>query len=227
MSECLDSTLAKDYVLFSLAGKLLAISSDALVEVLEPIPVSALPLVPSYIDGLVNLSGDIIPQINLQLFLQDIFDETSFSADHDSATLLVVSVAGQLIALNVGMIQEPLQLLDDDLEEVSDKACYSACFSYQHSRINILSLASLQGIVKPSAQPAGKRSFLGDVAEQEDSTESLKEYLYVRCADQVYAMLLSDIYEVVDGQQRLTTLILLLKHLVIAALKTLFVLEMS
>lgn len=198
MSELQESAVTKDYIVFSLAGELLSIESSVLLEVLEPVPVSPLPLVPSYIDGLVNINGEIIPQINLQVFLQNEFDVTYTAPGSGNSTLLVVTIAGQLIALSVGMIQEPLQLSEQQLDFSSDKECYSAFFSYQQIQVNILSPNCLFEIVKSENKPQGKRSFLGEIDERKENEQALKEYLYIRSEEQVFATLLADVYEVVD-----------------------------
>ena len=194
MPEISKGEQGKDYIIFTLSGEYVAIDSDSLSEVLEPVPVSALPLVPDYIDGLINVSGNIIPQIDLAKF-------TGVSGVYQSATLLVVYVKNSLLALKVGLVQEPVYRSDDELhamdDDISDN-CFASKFSYQGVNVKVFSPSCLEDMVKSEQPVSSRQSFLGEFNQREEERVDLQEYLQLRCGEQIYACLLADVYEVVD-----------------------------
>ena len=186
--------VAEDFIVFSLGHEGLAISSSSLLEVRQPVQVSVLPLVPDFIDGLVHINGNIIPQIDLARL---IFDD-DFIPDVQ-CSLLIVVVNGHQLALKVGLIQEPVTVAAEDVEACLDASDYfTAAFRHQDALVKIVDISCLQDIVKAAPQQSTKPSFLGEVTPQHVKIETVYEYLFFSCAGQHYAVQLEDIYEVVD-----------------------------
>lgn len=195
------STMKNDELLqlivFTLHGQLLALDTRAMVEVLEPVPVSPLPFVPAYVEGLINANGQIIPQLNLST-LVDVQQD-----DANEGTLLIVTIKGSLIALRVGLVQEPIELslseltpLDADAE--LSETHFSGCFSHNERDVYLFNLECLDGVVAASEPKAGEAGFLGEAIRNRDEEELLKEYLLIEDAGQTFACPLADIYEVID-----------------------------
>lgn len=192
--------------MFTLAGEWLAVDAKYLVEVLEPVHVSLIPLVPDFVDGLINVNGDIIPQIDLLRFCSD---EQAVKSD-ELSTLLVVNVQNNLLALKVGVVQEPLEVTSSDFMNIGDpdsdiwsqslfkQDYFSQLLDYQHATAKVFSLDSLDDVIRSESKPESEKGFLGDVVSDVDDQELALEYLKVMCQGQVYACLLSDVYEVVD-----------------------------
>ena len=188
-----------EYILFRLQDKWMAILSSSLLEVLEPVHVSPLPMVPDFVNGLINVSGSIIPQIDLASFIA----KKKITTQESLPTLLIVLINNSPVALKVGMLQEPVMLDDEQLQQVEKNEgdlpqCFSHTFSYQQQTASVFSLSSLEGVVSSDEKPEGKKSFLGELDDVKNSAEVTLEYLKFRCDEQVYACKLDAIHEVVD-----------------------------
>ena len=81
------------------AGNAFAIPAWAVDRVTVLVPVTPLPLVPPYVDGLVGLGGAIVPQIDLRRRLA-----LAAASAGDGGELLVVAAAGGSYALRVDRV---------------------------------------------------------------------------------------------------------------------------
>ena len=102
-----------ELILFSVIDRVFAIDQEVIVEVLESTSASPLPFVPDYVDGLINVGGNIIPQVDLSGLLYGM--ESSTPLDNQFQTVLVVSIDDVPMALRVGQVQESLSIVETDI----------------------------------------------------------------------------------------------------------------
>jgi chemotaxis signal transduction protein len=87
---------ALEFVIFVVGGDFFALPADSVIEVVDPPPVSPIPFMPAYVDGVVNVGGRVVPQIDLK---QCLFDNVPGS--NESGQVLLVDTAGPPCALAV------------------------------------------------------------------------------------------------------------------------------
>ncbi len=200
-----------DVILFKSNGKLVAIEIEYLIEILESVPVSPLPFVPAFVEGLVNVNGKIMPQVNLAIL---IFNEHTPSIAASSKTLLIVDIDGIPIALKIDHVKESFTLDGNTITkpEVPAKSTKSkskkinktsgadfiiGTFQYFDETVILFDALSLKDIIKSTAKPSGKQGFLGKVTQVKTQVEKFNEYLIAEVQSQEYAIDLVEVNEIV------------------------------
>ncbi len=135
------AALAGKYLTFILGGESYAIPVLKVREIIRLTSITAVPQMPDYIRGVINLRGKIIPVMDLRRrfgFAQ---------ADNTDQTCIVVvqvkSPTGQATAMGlvVDAVEEVAQLAASDIEETPD-------FGSQIATDCLLGMAKIKGVVK-------------------------------------------------------------------------------
>jgi purine-binding chemotaxis protein CheW len=92
-------------VLFRVANEELAISIHAVQEIIRPPLITRVPRAPQYVDGMGNLRGEILPIINLRLFLG-----LSAKENDEQTRIVVVNVNGAITGIVVDSVSEVLTI---------------------------------------------------------------------------------------------------------------------
>ena len=134
------SALAGKYLTFVLGAESYAISVLKVREIIRLAPITVVPQMPSYVKGVINLRGKIIPVVDLRLRLG--VEQT----DSDSTCIVVVQVRGPAQAvlamgLIVDSVEEVLNITAGDLEPTPDFGC-------QVDTAYILAMAKIKGLFK-------------------------------------------------------------------------------
>ncbi len=198
-----------ELTLFSVIGHVFAIDQEFLIEVLESTSASQLPFVPDFVDGLINVNGQILPQVDLaSLVYGSDYEKPINNKFH---TVLVVSIDGVTLALRVGQVQETLSIIESDIikskpvkkskktksSKKDQQAEYTlGTFDYNNGQITLLDVEALKDIIKADKTSSGKQGFLGKVAESKHDEEKFQGYLIVEVSGNEYAFSLSDVYEI-------------------------------
>ena len=100
---------------FSLAGEEYAIDIMRVDSVSENIPTTKIPGMPFYMEGIINLRGEVIPIINLRKkFNIDDYDESW----KEKAKIIIIYRNGRKVGLLVDEVKEVTSL---DQEQIEDK----------------------------------------------------------------------------------------------------------
>lgn len=109
------TTGAPQFVGFELAGQKYAFRIERIQEIVIPAGITRIPEVPSYMDGVSNLRGTIIPIINLRvLFGLDFRD-----IDQDTRTV-VVNVGSRTMGCNVDAVSRVMRVAADQIQAAPD-----------------------------------------------------------------------------------------------------------
>ena len=128
------------YLTFSLAGEEYGIGILKVKEIIGMMPVTTVPGAPSYVKGVINLRGKVIPVVNLRL---------KFGMEEVSCTertcIIVVEIRGQsgsiLIGIVVDSVSEVLNIKGTEIEE-------TPAFGERLNTDYILGMAKMNGGVK-------------------------------------------------------------------------------
>ena len=135
------ATLAGKYLTFILGGESYAIPGLKVREIIRLTSITAVPQMPDYIRGVINLRGKIIPVMDLRLRFG-----FAAAANTEQNCIVVVQVknpSGQPTAMSlvVDAVEEVAQLAAADIEATPD-------FGAQVDTGYILGMAKIKGVVK-------------------------------------------------------------------------------
>lgn len=99
-----ENVQAEKYLTFFIENQLFALKSSEVVEIIRMQPITFLPKLPSFIKGVINLRGKIVPLIDLRLKLE------KPAAEYNDMTSIIVSETGSFI---VGFIVDKVNDVTD------------------------------------------------------------------------------------------------------------------
>ncbi|GGM18638.1 chemotaxis protein CheW [Pseudomonas asuensis] len=105
----------RQYLTFSLKGEMFAVSTTCVREIIEYGPVTAMPMMPPSIRGVINLRGAAVPVLDLGVR----FSGTPTEANRRSCiVMLELSVEGrqQVFGIIVDAVSEVLEIASDAIE---------------------------------------------------------------------------------------------------------------
>lgn len=98
-------------IVFEVGGRNYALPADVVRQIDEAAPVTPLPFVPDYVEGLTASAGCVLPQINLAARLGLVSDQVD-------AELIVVAVPGGETVFRVGHARRMIDVPDEELVSV-------------------------------------------------------------------------------------------------------------
>lgn len=131
---------AGKYLTFTLAGEDYGVPALKVREIIRIMDITAVPHVPSYVRGVINLRGKVIPVVDLR-------QKLGFSTrEYDERTCIVVVeivLAGQktLMGLVVDTVSEVLNIVPDELADTPE-------FGGHVQTQDVLAMAKIKGRVK-------------------------------------------------------------------------------
>lgn len=111
----INSVGERKIVTFSLSKQMFGIEMSALIEIREWEEPTPLPSVPSYIKGVTNLRGTVIPVVGLAERLG-----WEPSAIHARSCILVVSIGGKQAGFLVDEVADIVLIKDSDIQSAPD-----------------------------------------------------------------------------------------------------------
>ena len=91
-------------VTFRLANEEYGLPITKVQEINRLVPVTKLPQTPSFMEGIINLRGRIIPVIDLRKRFQ-----MAITAHDDDTRIIIVEINGQIVGVTVDAVMEVVQ----------------------------------------------------------------------------------------------------------------------
>lgn len=98
------------YLTFSLGDEVYGIGINVVIEIIGIQKITAVPEVPEYVRGIINLRGKIIPVVDMRLRFKREFREYT-----DRTCVIVVEIDGVLIGLIVDGVSEVLDITEENI----------------------------------------------------------------------------------------------------------------
>lgn len=105
------TTPETQFVVFLLDGEEFGISIMEVKEIIRMTNITRLPKTPKFIEGVINLRGEVLPVVNLRKR----FDVTESSMT-DSTRIVIVEIEGEQVGLIVDSVSEVLRLSLEQIE---------------------------------------------------------------------------------------------------------------
>jgi purine-binding chemotaxis protein CheW len=106
--------MRKRYVSFSLAGGRYCIPVDQVLQIMRLEDLIAIPKPPPFVEGVINLRGDIIPVVSLRARLEIAVENTAGKGEQDQRKrrLVITRVGGKPYGLDVDEVREIVEIED-------------------------------------------------------------------------------------------------------------------
>lgn len=128
-----EDTLKGKYLTFSLGAEAYAVPIRYVIEINRVLQITPVPDFPSYVDGITNLRGKIIPIINLRRRLGlEVLDFT------DTTCFMILSVEDAPFGLIVDSISEVVVIPDEDISPPPAESDFIAGVATIGSKISLV-----------------------------------------------------------------------------------------
>jgi purine-binding chemotaxis protein CheW len=101
---------------FKIAEELFGVDILMVQEIIRSAPITAVPNSPEFVEGVINLRGDIIPVIDLRKRL-GLFDEDS---EQLRTWILILDIQGRVTGFIVDLVTEVLKIEEEQIEHAPD-----------------------------------------------------------------------------------------------------------
>ena len=108
-------TNSKQFVIFSLEGEEYGIEILRVKEIKEMIRITRVPKAPHYVRGVINLSGEVIPIVDLRKKFN-----LEKRNDNDNTRIIIVAVEEITVGLVVDTSSEVIGIMIKDIEEAPE-----------------------------------------------------------------------------------------------------------
>ncbi len=161
MAEQTDTATEMQLVVFDLASEFYGVDIGDVREIIRMQTVTRVPGAPPYVEGIINLRGQVIPVVDLRKRLELVVGEQT-----NESRIVWVTIHGQDVGVIVDAVTEVLRIPLSSIEPPSSMVSsvdsdYLRGIAKLESRLIILLdmgkvLAMMDGKVISSLQPAGK-----------------------------------------------------------------------
>lgn len=110
-----DNMETQKYLLFVSDTLLFGVMADYVVEIITHHAITALPLVPSYVRGIINLRGQIIPIVDIRRLLGQ--------EPAEGDCMIILNISDTLVGILVDTVQRMLDIATDTILPSPSKDC--------------------------------------------------------------------------------------------------------
>ena len=128
------------YLTFTLAGEEYGIGILKIKEIIGMMSITSVPQTPSFVKGVINLRGKVIPVVDLRLrFAMDAIDY------NDRTCIIVVEIGGRGTGIVIGIVVDSVsEVLNIKGEDIEDTPTFGTSLNTDY----ILGMAKMEGKVK-------------------------------------------------------------------------------
>jgi len=195
-----------DVVIFEVAGQRYALPATNVSEVLDPVPVTPLPYAPPFVDGLVNVAGVVVVQLDAAKRLGAVE-----SLEPTRGSVLVIGDGNADSAVHVARVLTKATIADDDIARQEgggghENHFFVGSFQWKDTSVLVLDGAAFSlDDITAVGQPTGDGGLLGSAiglsgrsVSHEEVSDSEFSCVIVQCNNERYGIPLHEVGEVVD-----------------------------
>lgn len=152
--EAVQSTQELQLVVFRLAKEEYGLPITKVQEINRLVPITKLPQTPSFMEGIINLRGRIIPVIDLRKRFS-----LAISEHNDDTRIIIVEVSGQTVGIIVDAVTEVVRLPAASVEPPPPTFILDARYIYGVGKIDgrLLILLEIDNILTTQEEIALKQ----------------------------------------------------------------------
>ncbi len=116
MTEPVDETGGPtvQVVCFVVAGSIYALDIMRIKEIIRPVPITRVPLAPSFVEGIVELRGAFLPLIDLRRRFG--LEPRAAGAGGDRSKYVIVGLEGRIVGLAVDDVADRRQIVESEIK---------------------------------------------------------------------------------------------------------------
>jgi chemotaxis signal transduction protein len=191
----MSSSAPVEFLVVDVGGQCFALATAQVKTAVAALPVTPLPFVPAFVEGLVNINDRIVPQLDLGLLL-------AARATGAGGELVLVETSRSPCALHVAHILGKADIAADALQPLTDASGtlpVAARFEWEQQSVMVLDVDRLGSLISARDLPEGERGLLGRLqgedVRQDDAT---LDCIVVLVGGERYALALGDLVEILD-----------------------------
>lgn len=187
----------REFLVVAAGGQPFAVATARITSVVAARPVTPLPFVPAWVEGLVTVNDRIVPQLGLATLLAG-------AADPAGGELVLVDTSRGACALRVAQVLGKAELDAGAVQPLAgegeaERLPVESRFERDGGNVLVLDIDRVGALVGGGEVAAGERGLLGRLQEEEDVAAAARlDGLVVVVAGERYALALGDVVEVLD-----------------------------
>lgn len=188
-----------EFLVVTVAGRPFGIATAEVKTAVPAQPVTPLPFVPDFVDGLVNINERIVPQLDLARLLG-----TPADAGACAGELVLVDTSRSPCALRVAQILGKAEVAAEallPLADAGDEPAPVRCrFEWQGTSALVLDVERIGALIGARPLPDGERGLLGRLQADSAGTAETErlECVLVEVGGERHALALTDVVEILD-----------------------------
>jgi len=196
------------YLIFTLDGTHYALPAPAVGEVVEKQPVTPIPFMPEHVDGVVNIGGRAIPQLDLRRYLGG--NDLAAAGDYelllvDSDDVPFVLAVDRVLARHevpVADVRQTLDHAEGTDGEAARRSLMQCEFTWEGKTVIGLDPARFIHLFTTVAVETGRAGVLGrEAARVQKDAQSTQKFIIVRDGAEHYGLQVAQVLEIVDMKQ--------------------------
>jgi purine-binding chemotaxis protein CheW len=112
-----ENRTSNEYLVFSLKGERYALPVEEVREVLDLRKITRIPGAPSYMRGIINVRGAVVPVVDLRMK----FDSGIMEADDDTQSIIVLDLSKRGLSASLGILTDTVDAVLHIGEEMIDQ----------------------------------------------------------------------------------------------------------
>lgn len=127
-------------VIFKLGSEGFAVETSKVQSINDAMEITKVPKAPAHIKGLINLRGNVISLLDINLLLDVPKDDSSPS------NIIILEIEDELIGITVDQVEEVLEVEEDLLEKISDdrkKAYIEGVINFKDRIVTLIDIDKL------------------------------------------------------------------------------------
>ena len=191
----------RDFILFILDEAYYAVPAAAVGEVVDRQPVTPVPFMPPHVEGLVNIGGRALPQLDLRPCLSNRAIGT-----RDGYELMVVESDGAHCVLAVDRVLSRVEVPAESVREVAETddsagigSLMQSEFLWNGNTIISLDTRRFAGLFTTTSVASGQPGIVGmEQARSQTGRHEAQKFIIIRDGSEHYGLLVSQVHEIVD-----------------------------
>jgi len=192
-------------VLFFVDDRYFALESNYVHKIIDMQPITKLPFVEDYIDGLISVDGLIATQINLIRYI------AGEDSNQEYKELIILKIEDNLFALKINKVLVKHDLNIDELQTIDHEGGSSSYeegsivkgeFEWNSNTVILLNAERIRNLLDVQGAPRTKKSLLGKInTNDEDDHLTENAYLVVENNNAKFTFLLEKVVEIIPAQE--------------------------
>lgn len=191
----------KDFIVFILDGAHYALPAEAVAEVIDKQPVTPVPFMPLHVEGVVNIGGRALPQLDLRSCLSD-----QAVGTRDDYELMVVESDGAPCVLAVDRVLSRVEVPAETVREVAEpegattvKHLMQSEFLWNGNTIISLDVRRFAALFTTASVESGQPGMLGlERTGGHSERHDAQKFIIIRDGSEHYGVLVSQVCEIVE-----------------------------